>query len=123
MSKYRVYELAKEYSTTSKVIIDILGRHNITAKNHMSSVDEDAKVAIERTFARKTGDTDHIATTRATQPAQSAVKTEQRTNSQYVTKESPVNNHQMQNRPNQNNQQQQQVRPNNSNQQQQQNRP
>ncbi|CQR71534.1 Translation initiation factor IF-2 [Sporomusa ovata DSM 2662] len=65
MSKYRVYELAKEHNTTSKVIIDILGRHSIIAKNHMSSVDEDAKVAIERTFARKTG------TNEPTQAAQS----------------------------------------------------
>ncbi|MDU2065771.1 MAG: translation initiation factor IF-2 N-terminal domain-containing protein [Sporomusaceae bacterium] len=43
MSKYRVYELAKEYDTTSKVIIDILTRNNMVAKNHMSSVDEAAK--------------------------------------------------------------------------------
>ncbi|BBB93137.1 MAG TPA: translation initiation factor IF-2 [Methylomusa anaerophila] len=55
MSKYRVYELAKEFNTSSKVIIDILGRHSVTAKNHMSSVDEDAKQVIEHTFARKTG--------------------------------------------------------------------
>lgn len=53
MSKYRVYELAKEFSTTSKVIIDILNRNNILAKNHMSCVDEDAKSALDRTFARK----------------------------------------------------------------------
>ncbi|VBB08048.1 initiation factor 2 signature [Lucifera butyrica] len=55
MSKYRIYELAKEFDTTSKVIIDILARHNMVAKNHMSSVDEDAKIVIDRTFARKTG--------------------------------------------------------------------
>ena len=56
MSKYRIYELAKEFDTTSKVIIDILSRNSITAKNHMSSVDDDAKVVIERTFARKTAE-------------------------------------------------------------------
>ncbi|HEY3426909.1 MAG TPA: translation initiation factor IF-2 N-terminal domain-containing protein, partial [Negativicutes bacterium] len=54
MSKYRIYELAKEFNTTSKVIIDILARNNLSAKNHMSSVEEDAKVIIDRTFARKT---------------------------------------------------------------------
>lgn len=54
MSKYRVYELAKDYGTSSKVIIDILARNNIIAKNHMSSVDDHAKAVIERTFARKT---------------------------------------------------------------------
>lgn len=58
MSKYRIYELAKDFKTTSKVIIDILARNNITAKNHMSSVDEDAKTVIDRTFARKTGGTE-----------------------------------------------------------------
>ncbi|MDR1701350.1 MAG: translation initiation factor IF-2 N-terminal domain-containing protein, partial [Sporomusaceae bacterium] len=55
MTKHRVYELAKEYSTASKVIIDILARHNIVAKNHMSSVDNAAKEVIAKTFARKTG--------------------------------------------------------------------
>ncbi|SMC65249.1 translation initiation factor IF-2 [Sporomusa malonica] len=113
MSKYRVYELAKEYSTTSKVIIDILGRHEITAKNHMSSVDEDAKVAIERTFARKTG-----------APEQPAAKAEQREMSQPA-KEVHTPSQQPQNRPTYNNQQQQpQNRPAYNNQQQQpQNRP
>ena len=61
MSKHRIYELAKDYSTTSKVIIDILSRNSITAKNHMSSVDDDAKVVLERTFARKTGNEDQGA--------------------------------------------------------------
>ena len=55
MSKYRVYELAKDFNTTSKVIIDILARNSIVAKNHMSSLDDDAKAVIDRTFARKTG--------------------------------------------------------------------
>ncbi|MHC1746249.1 MAG: translation initiation factor IF-2 [Negativicutes bacterium] len=55
MSKYRIYELAKEFNTTSKVIIDILARNNIVAKNHMSSIDDPEKAIIDRTFARKTG--------------------------------------------------------------------
>ena len=53
MSKYRIYELAKEFNTESKVIIDILTRNNMEAKNHMSSVGDDAKVLITRTFAHK----------------------------------------------------------------------
>lgn len=53
MSKYRVYELAKEYNTSSKVILDILARNNVTAKNHMSNVGEEAKSVINRTFAHK----------------------------------------------------------------------
>lgn len=53
MSKYRIWELAKEYNTSSKVILDILERNKIEAKNHMSNVDDNAKNLIARTFARK----------------------------------------------------------------------
>lgn len=53
MSKYRIWELAKEYNTSSKVILDILERNKVEAKNHMSNVDENAKNLIARTFARK----------------------------------------------------------------------
>ena len=53
MSKYRIYELAKDFNTESKVIIDILARNNMEAKNHMSSVGDDAKEVITRTFAHK----------------------------------------------------------------------
>ncbi|WP_425060903.1 Translation initiation factor IF-2 [Sporomusa carbonis] len=143
MSKYRVYELAKEYNTTSKVIIDILGRHNIAAKNHMSSVEEDAKVAIERAFARKTGAPEATGADRAgqeDQPVQPAAKLENRdtlkskdipshtqqqnrsnNNNRQQQNRSNNNNRQQQNRFNNNNQQQQN-RPNNNNRQQQ-NRP
>ena len=39
MSKYRIYELAKEFNTTSKVVLDILARNNNnSATNHMGSV-------------------------------------------------------------------------------------
>ena len=108
MSKYRVYELAKEYNTTSKVIIDILGRHSIVAKNHMSSVDEDAKGAIDRTFARKTGT---VETAKAAAPVQAAQK-----EPQAVAQAS----NQQQNRPLHTNQQQQPgSRPGYNNQQQQ----
>ena len=43
MSKYRIWELAKEYNTSSKVILDILERNKIEANNHMSNVDENAE--------------------------------------------------------------------------------
>ena len=56
MSKYRIWELAKEYNTSSKVILDILERNKIEAKNHMSNVDAAAKELISRTFAHKSGD-------------------------------------------------------------------
>jgi len=53
MSKYRVYELAKEFTTTSKLILDILDRNEMPAKNHMASIDEDAYQVLVRTFAPK----------------------------------------------------------------------
>ena len=53
MPKYRVFELAKEFGATSKVILDILVRNNIAVKNHMSSVDEAGRQLVEKTFARK----------------------------------------------------------------------
>ncbi|QDR80540.1 Elongation factor 4 [Sporomusa termitida] len=118
MSKYRVYELAKEYNTTSKVIIDILGRHSIVAKNHMSSVDDDAKVAVERTFARKTGVSEQTpAPVRAVQPARNEQKSPQ------PAKEVHTNGPEPQNRPGYNNQQPQPNRANYNNQQRQPNRP
>lgn len=53
MSKYRVYELAKEFTTTSKLILDILDRNNMPAKNHMASIEEEAYQILVRTFAPK----------------------------------------------------------------------
>ena len=53
MSKYRVYELAKEFTTTSKLILDILARNDMPAKNHMASIEEEAYQVLVRTFAPK----------------------------------------------------------------------
>jgi len=62
MSKYRIYELAKEFNTTSKVVLDILERNNNTvAKNHMSSVGDTEKDIITKTFAGKTSTETKVA--------------------------------------------------------------
>ena len=53
MGKYRVFEIAKEFNTTSKVVIDILSRNDVHVKNHMSSVDEGVRKIVEKTFERK----------------------------------------------------------------------
>ena len=53
MGKYRVFEIAKEFDTTSKVIIDILSRNDVQVKNHMSSVDDDVRKIVVKTFERK----------------------------------------------------------------------
>ena len=54
MSKYRIYELAKEFNTTSKVVLDILARNNNnSATNHMSSVGDTEKNLIQQVFSGK----------------------------------------------------------------------
>ena len=53
MSKYRVYELAKEFHTESKVVLDILTRNKFRVANHMSSVGEEERAVVARTFAPK----------------------------------------------------------------------
>lgn len=61
MSKYRVYELAKEFQTESKVVLDILKRNDREAKNHMSSVGEEERAIIARTFAPKVHEKPKVA--------------------------------------------------------------
>ncbi len=53
MSKYRVYELAKEFHTESKVVINLLARNNYKVANHMSSVGEEEKAVLSRIFSGK----------------------------------------------------------------------
>lgn len=52
-NKYRVHELAKEFTTSSKVILDILARNNLPAKNHMASIEEEGYQILVKTFALK----------------------------------------------------------------------
>lgn len=53
MSKYRVYELAKEFHTDSKVILDILKRNHFKAANNFSSVGDDERNAVKNAFAAR----------------------------------------------------------------------
>ncbi len=53
MSKYRIYELAKEFHTESKVVLNILARNNYKVANHMSSVGDAEKALLARTFSTK----------------------------------------------------------------------
>lgn len=53
MSKYRVYELAKEFNTDSKVILDILKRNKFKAANNFSSVGEEERTAIKNLLSNK----------------------------------------------------------------------
>ena len=106
MSKYRIYELAKEFNTESKVIIDILTRNNMEAKNHMSSVGDDAKNMITKTFAHKLntaapGTTENTITQPAQtqQPIQPARPMENNASQQRPLNNQPQNSGQNQPRP------------------------
>ena len=52
MSKYRVYELAKEFNKETKEVIDILRKNNFTAKNNFSSVGDEERNALKKYFEK-----------------------------------------------------------------------
>ena len=46
MSKYRIYDIAKELNTDNKTILGILHKNNIEAKSHSSTVDDNARKVV-----------------------------------------------------------------------------
>ena len=50
MSKYRVFELAKEFGADSKKVLDILKRNNYKVNNNFSSVDDDGYKVVKQAF-------------------------------------------------------------------------
>ncbi|MFR2403602.1 MAG: translation initiation factor IF-2 N-terminal domain-containing protein [Eubacterium callanderi] len=61
MSKLRVYQLASEYDVPSKEFVDILNKHNIPVKNHMSVLTEQQVTDFRKEYSaqqhlRRTGD-------------------------------------------------------------------
>ena len=50
MSKYRVFELAKEFGADSKKVLDILKRNNYKVNNNFSSVDDDGYRVVKQAF-------------------------------------------------------------------------
>jgi translation initiation factor IF-2 len=50
MSKYRVYELAKEFNKESKDILDVLKKENFQVKNNFSSVGDEERNALKKHF-------------------------------------------------------------------------
>ncbi|MDD3115651.1 MAG: translation initiation factor IF-2 N-terminal domain-containing protein, partial [Anaerovibrio sp.] len=53
MSKYRIYDIAKELNTENKTILDILHKHNIEAKSHSSTIDDTAKQVVIKALQPK----------------------------------------------------------------------
>ncbi len=82
MSKYRIYELAKEFHTESKVVLNILARNNYKVANHMSSVGDEEKSLLAKTFSSK-----------QEPAAKPAVKAESRPQATVAVKAKPVAAH------------------------------
>ncbi|BEU87555.1 translation initiation factor IF-2 [Selenomonas sp. TAMA-11512] len=109
MSKYRVYELAKEFQTESKVVLDILKRNNHEVKNHMSSVGEEERSIVARTFAPKKEEKVKSAPApekkaqpqTSQKPASTAPKAPERRSEQAGNKQNPQPSNRQGNRPQQ----------------------
>lgn len=52
MSKYRVYELAREFATDSKNILNILKSNNIDVKSHASTVGDNERNIVEKSIKK-----------------------------------------------------------------------
>lgn len=57
MSKYRVFEIAKEFHTESKVVLDILKKGSYKVANHLSSVGDEERNFVKSHFEKKTAST------------------------------------------------------------------
>lgn len=55
MSKYRVYDLAREFNTESKVVLNVLARHGIKVKSHASTVGDDERNMLKGVFNSQEG--------------------------------------------------------------------
>ncbi|AOV08232.1 translation initiation factor IF-2 [Sporosarcina ureilytica] len=53
MTKVRVHEYARRVKKTSKEVIDELGKLNVNVTNHMSTIDQNAMIKLDKTFGVK----------------------------------------------------------------------
>jgi translation initiation factor IF-2 len=80
MSKYRIYDLAKEFHTESKVVLNVLARNDIKVKSHSSTVGDEERNMLAKIFSGEKART--VVKAERTTPvktAPKAVKTEQTT--------------------------------------------
>lgn len=77
MSKYRVYELAKEFHTDTKNILDILKKNHFKAVNNFSSVGDAEHAAVKNHFAGKSGKSQEKVAAPAPQPEKRAPQPKQ----------------------------------------------
>ena len=88
MAKMRIYEYAKKNNVSSKQVIDELKKMNIEVSNHMSSINSDTRIKLDKTFNKQSEKT-------VTSNNQSKAKTIP------VTKSKPQGSNKKDNRPNQ----------------------
>ena len=85
MSKYRVYELAKEFHTESKNVLQLLTQNGYEVKNTLSSVGEAERDLIRKLMTK--GKPEEKGAPSAKQGAKPLVKEEQPRQTQGHTKE------------------------------------
>lgn len=88
MSKYRIYELAKEFSLDSKKIVDILKSNNFNVNNHLNLVGEKEREVIATTVNNKENKNTNTNTAR---------KNNQHNNNQHNNRNNQHNNNQHKN--------------------------
>ncbi len=88
MAKMRIYEYAKKNNVSSKQVIDELKKMNIEVSNHMSSINSDTRIKLDKTFNKQSEKT-------VTSNNQPKAKTTP------VTKSKPQGSNKKDNRPNQ----------------------
>lgn len=92
MSKYRIYELAKELKTDNKTILSILEKHNITGKKALSSVDDSERKIITQSLTKQKPTEKKAQPIKRTQPVgkvQSQKKAVTKNNAQVNRPEKP----------------------------------
>ena len=97
MSKYRVFELAKEFNTDSKVILDILKRNQFKATNNFSGVGEEERTAVKHALTKGKGEKPQAAKPAPQAPAaknQPAAKTEKTEKADRKVEKPQMNNKQ-----------------------------
>ena len=68
MSKYRIYDIAKELNTDNKTILGILHKNNIEAKSHSSTVDDNARQVVIKALQSQQKPQQTKANTKQTAP-------------------------------------------------------
>jgi len=79
LAKIRVYELAKKLDVTSEVILKVLEKAGIVVKSHMSGLDNDAVVVVEKDLKSGKAPAKKTAKAKKAAPAVKTAKTKAKT--------------------------------------------